>query len=76
VKLPPKCLRLLEMLMARPGHTLRREEIEIELWGDRQDLSDRLRNHTSVLRRALVAAGGRDPIITVHGIGLRLAPKP
>lgn len=73
VVLQPKCLALLELLMREPGRVLSRRELELELWGDEQETSDRLRNHVSLLRRALLSAGGRDPVKTVHGIGFRLA---
>ena len=72
VKLPPKCIRLLELLMAEPGRVFERKELETRVWGDAQETSDTLRSHMHVLRRALLAAGGRDPIETVHGIGYRL----
>ena len=72
VKLPPKCIRLLEMMMAEPGRLFSRSELETAVWGDTQETSDTLRTHMHVLRRALVEAGGRDPIETVHGIGYRL----
>jgi DNA-binding response OmpR family regulator len=42
------------------------------VWGDAQETSDSLRSHMHILRRALVAAAGRDPIENVHGIGYRL----
>jgi DNA-binding response OmpR family regulator len=72
VKLPPKCIRLLELLMAEPGRVFERRELETRVWGDVQETSDTLRSHMHILRRALLAAGGRDPIETVHGIGYRL----
>lgn len=72
VKLPPKCIRLLELLMIDPGRVFHRRELETRVWGDLQETSDTLRSHMHILRRALVAAGGRDPIETVHGIGYRL----
>jgi DNA-binding response OmpR family regulator len=72
VKLPPKCIRLLEMMMAQPGRVFSRRELESAVWGDTQETSDTLRTHMHVLRRALVEAGGRDPIETVHGLGYRL----
>ena len=72
VKLPPKCIRLLELLMMEPGRVFNRRELETRVWGDPQGTSDSLRRHMHILRRALVAAGGRDPIETVHGIGYRL----
>lgn len=75
VKLPPKCLRILELLMREPGRVISRDEIERLVWGEPQGTSDTLRSHLSTLRRALAAAGGRDPIETLHGIGYRLLDK-
>lgn len=72
VKLPPKCLRILELLMRDPGRVVSRDEIERLVWGEPQETSDSLRSHLSTLRRALTAAGGRDPIETLHGIGYRI----
>ena len=72
VKLPPKCMRLLELMMMEPGRVFDRRELETRVWGDAQETSDSLRSHMHILRRALVAAGGRDPIENVHGIGYRL----
>jgi DNA-binding response OmpR family regulator len=80
VKLPPKCIRLLEVMLPSPGRVFSRSELESAVWGDTQETSDTLRTHMRVLRRALVEAGGRDPIETVHGLGYRLVahapPKP
>jgi len=73
VKLPPKCLRLLEALMSQPDKVHTRSELEQSAWGDRQQTSDTLRAHMHLLRRALTQAGGTDPIETVHGLGYRLA---
>ncbi|HET7158606.1 MAG TPA: winged helix-turn-helix domain-containing protein, partial [Burkholderiales bacterium] len=73
VKLTPKCLRLLETLMLEPGRVLSRKQLENAVWGDSLETSDTLRTHMHVLRRALVEAGGYDPIETVHGLGYRLA---
>jgi len=72
VKLPPKCIRLLEMMMPEPGRLFSRSELEAAVWGEAQETSDTLRTHMHVLRRAVVEAGGRDPIETVHGIGYRI----
>jgi DNA-binding response OmpR family regulator len=72
VKLPPKCLRILELLMRDPGRVISRDEIERTVWGEPQETSDTLRSHLSTLRRALTAVGGRDPIETLHGIGYRI----
>ncbi len=72
VKLPPKCLRLLEVIMAQPDKVHTRDELEYAVWGGQQQTSDTLRTHMHVLRRALTQAGGTDPIETVHGMGYRL----
>lgn len=77
VRLPPKALRILELLMREPGRVISREEIERQVWGEEQETSDALRSHLHMLRRALTAAGGHDPIETLHGIGYRvLAEQP
>jgi DNA-binding response OmpR family regulator len=72
VKLPPKCIRLLEALMMEPGRVWTRAELENEVWGEEQETSDTLRSHMRLLRRALNEAGGYDPVETVHGLGYRL----
>jgi DNA-binding response OmpR family regulator len=72
VKLPPKGIRLLEVLMNEPGRVFSRAELETAVWGDQQPASDTLRSQMHILRRALAAAGGVDPIENVHGLGYRL----
>ncbi|MGI9046176.1 MAG: response regulator transcription factor [Burkholderiales bacterium] len=72
VRLPPKSMRLLECMMARPHHVFSRAELELAIWGEEQATSDTLRSHMHTLRRALARAGGFDPIESVHGIGYRL----
>ena len=75
VKLPPKCIRLLALMMSEPGKVFSREELELEAWEDVQETSDTLRSHMHILRRALTKAGGYDPIETVHGLGYCLTPR-
>jgi DNA-binding response OmpR family regulator len=72
VELPPKCMRLLGFMMSKSGKLFTRAELEIELWGEEQETSERLRHHLHLLRRALVNASGKDPIVTVRGMGYRL----
>lgn len=72
LKLPPKCIRLLEMLMSEPDRVFSRKELEAAVWGSEQETSDTLRSHMHVLRRELQRAGGYDPIRTMHGMGYRL----
>jgi DNA-binding response OmpR family regulator len=75
VKLPPKCIRLLEVLMAEPGRVFKRAELEAAAWGGEQGSSDTLRSHMHVLRRQLAEAGGYDPVENLHGLGYRLVPR-
>ncbi|WP_429260921.1 response regulator transcription factor [Paraburkholderia sp. GAS334] len=71
VKLPPKCLQLLRILMQSPNRVFGRAELEAEIWGEQLPDSDTLRAHVYTLRRALTAAGEDDLIETVHGLGYR-----
>jgi DNA-binding response OmpR family regulator len=72
VKLPPKCMKLLELLMGEPERVFSRSDLEHAVWGDAQETSDTLRSHMHLLRRALAEVGRYDPIETVHGLGYRL----
>jgi DNA-binding response OmpR family regulator len=72
VKLPPKCLQLLQILMQAPHRVFRRAELETAIWGEQLSDSDTLRTHVYTLRRALTAGGGDDLIETVHGFGYRI----
>jgi len=72
VKLPRKCLHLLQLLMASPERVLRRAELETIVWGEPLPESDTLRSHMHVLRRALTVDGESNPIETVHGTGYRM----
>jgi DNA-binding response OmpR family regulator len=72
VKLPPKCLHMLQVLMQAPNHVFRRAELEIAIWGEQQEDSDTLRTHVHTLRRALTANGEVNLIETVHGFGYRI----
>jgi DNA-binding response OmpR family regulator len=73
VKLPPKCLQLLQMLMQEPDRVFRRAELEAAIWGEQLPDSDTLRTHVHTLRRALAGSGEIDLIETVHGFGYRIA---
>jgi DNA-binding response OmpR family regulator len=72
VKLPPKCVRLLEVMMQRPGHVFSRTELESAVWGESLESSETLRTHMHLLRKALALADRPDPIETVQGFGYRL----
>jgi len=75
VKLPPKCIRLLQALMAEPDRLFSRKDLETAVWGDELQSSDTLRSHMHVLRRELTRAGGYDPIENLHGLGYRLVSR-
>lgn len=72
IRLPRKCLHLLQLLMAAPGQVLRRAELETAVWGEPLPDSDTLRSHMHTLRRTLTADGEANPIETLHGIGYRI----
>ena len=75
IKLPPKCLRLLELLMQHPQKVFSRAELEAAVWGAGQPSSDTLRSHMHILRRALALPGRPDVIETVHGLGSRFVAE-
>lgn len=75
VKLPPKCVRLLEVLMQRPGRVFSRTDLETAVWGDALESGETLRSHMHLLRRALARPDRPDPIETVHGLGYRLVAR-
>jgi len=75
IKLTPKCIRLCALMLAEPGRVFSRKELELGAWGVLQETSDTLRSHMHELRRALIRAGGYDPIETVHSLGYRLIAR-
>lgn len=72
IKLQPKCLQLLRILMQSPNRVFGRAELESEVWGEEMPDSDTLRSHIYMLRKALTQPGEADLIETVHGLGYRL----
>ncbi len=72
IKLPPKCLQLLRILMQSPNRVFSRTELETQIWGEELGDSDTLRAHIYTLRRALAVEGEANLIETVHGLGYRL----
>lgn len=75
VKLPPKCVRLLELMLQRPGHVFSRADLETAVWGEALESGETLRSHMHLLRRALARPDRPDPIETVHGLGYRLVAR-
>jgi DNA-binding response OmpR family regulator len=72
LKLAPKTMALLQVLLNKPETLFTREQLELAVWGEAQENSDALRYHLSQLRKALLLADGRSPIQTIHGRGYML----
>ncbi|MCF8199633.1 MAG: response regulator transcription factor [Sulfuritalea sp.] len=75
VQLSRKCLRLLETLLSGPNRVFSRADLEHSAWGEEQPVSDSLRSHMHMLRRALTGSSGFSPIENVHGVGYRFAKR-
>jgi DNA-binding response OmpR family regulator len=69
LKLSPIGLKLLEKLMKRSPHVVRREVLEELLWGEDLPGSDSLRSHIHILRQAIDKPFTPHLLHTVHGIG-------
>lgn len=72
IKLQPKCLQILRILMQSPNRVFGHAELEAEVWGETLPGSDTLRTHIYTLRKALTQPGEAELIETVHGLGYRL----
>lgn len=78
VELTSKEFDLLRLLMTRPGHTIKRDDIMSEVWDENWWGSTRtLDTHVSTLRKKILDRS--DPpskIVTVRGVGFRFEPEP
>lgn len=72
LSLTPTGLRILEMLMRRPGCVVTRRDLESALWGNVPPDSDALRSHIHALRNAIDKSFSPPLLHTLHGIGYRL----
>jgi DNA-binding response OmpR family regulator len=72
IKLSPIGLKLLEVLMKRSPHVVKREALQELLWGEDQPGSDSLRSHIHLLRQAIDKPFDSHLLHTVHGIGFCL----
>ncbi|MBN8462496.1 MAG: response regulator transcription factor [Dechloromonas sp.] len=72
--LPPKALRLVEVLLQQPQRVLSRRELEMAVWGHEQEASDNLRSVLHTARRALADAAPVR-IVNVHGLGYKLVSR-
>lgn len=75
VALTAREMEVMVRLMARPDHVLSRPQLVDAVWGTNVHVSDRtLDSHLRNLRAKLSAAGCRDAIETLHGVGVRMGP--
>lgn len=73
VHLGPTEFRLLGTLMEKPGRVWSREQLLNRVWGNDIDMDCRTIDvHVGRLRKALMAAGGTNPVRTVRGAGYAL----
>ena len=76
LRLPPKPLRLVELLAERADKVFSHEELERAIWGDEALRSEALRTLVAATRRLFAQAGcGLDPVETLHGHGYRLRAR-
>lgn len=77
ILLTPTEFRLLAALAARPHTVLRRAELVRAAWPEGAIVHDNtLDQYVARLRRKLRAADREDAIVTVHGVGYKLAARP
>jgi two-component system, OmpR family, alkaline phosphatase synthesis response regulator PhoP len=72
IKLTPNEFKLLQLLAARPGQTLTREQLLDDLHGAASSFDRSVDSHIKNLRKKLETASGVNMIETVYGIGYRL----
>lgn len=72
LKLSPIGLKLLEKLMKKSPHVVKREALEELLWGEHLPGSDSLRSHIHLLRQTIDKPFEEAMLHTVHGIGYSL----
>jgi DNA-binding response OmpR family regulator len=74
LNLPPKALRLVEVLLRQPQRVFSRRELEMAVWGHEQEASDNLRSVLHTVRRALTDAAPVQ-VVNVHGLGYKLVSR-
>lgn len=73
LKLNPMGAKLLALLMQKSPAVVKREVLEMEMWGEDMPDRDSLRSHIHQLRQVVDKPFARPLIHTVHGVGYRLA---
>jgi DNA-binding response OmpR family regulator len=73
LKLNPMGIKLLVLLMKKSPAVVKREVLEMEMWGEDKPDRDSLRSHIHQLRQVVDRPFSQPLIHTVHGVGYRLA---
>ena len=73
LKLNPMGTKLLVLMMQRSPAVVKREVLEMAMWGEDTPDRDSLRSHIHQLRQVVDKPFARPLIHTVHGVGYRLA---
>ncbi|GMV35312.1 response regulator transcription factor [Chloroflexi bacterium CFX5] len=71
IKLTPNEFKLLQLLAARPGQILTREQLLEDMHGIASSFDRSVDSHVKNLRKKLEAASGESMIETVYGVGYR-----
>lgn len=71
LRLPPKAVRLVTVMLQQPNRVFSRHELEIAVWGQAQESSDNLRSVLHTVRKAIGLSGAVE-IINMHGLGYKL----
>ncbi|WP_122501615.1 response regulator transcription factor [Pseudomonas viridiflava] len=73
LKLNPTSMKLLELLMRKSPHIVKRAELEDVVWGRDAPNSDSLRSNIHILRRTLHSGFDAPLLHTAHGLGYKLS---
>lgn len=71
IKLTPNEFKLLQLLAARPGQTLTREQLLDDMHGIASSFDRSVDSHIKNLRKKLETASSKNMIETVYGVGYR-----
>jgi DNA-binding response OmpR family regulator len=75
IELNRACLTILQLLMKSYPNIVKRQDLEIALWGDQPLGSDSLKSHLYTLRAKIDKPFATAMLQTVHGIGYRMIGK-
>lgn len=74
LRLTPKAIRLLALMLQNPNRVFARGEIELAVWGHELESSDNLRSLLHLIRKEL-AANPQVSIDNLHGLGYKLVVR-